>query len=249
LQGANVPKVHILIAATAAGAAAIAAPDAALADPVADRLETAFFGGRAAMSSDLSRVPQWSNLVARERKVRAPKADAKILRAPTPPSHARRAPDVAPGPSAEQGLSILASLTAINVDLNENPYRADAANWSQADYWATSAELSQRGGDCEDYAAAKYFALRRLGIPADDMRIAIVVDDAIGERHAILLVRIGAETFALDNRQDRLMRSAELAHYRPLIAMNENAWWLADDEMRAAPQPALMAAASATPIG
>lgn len=43
----------------------------------------------------------------------------------------------------------------------------------QEDYWATPVEaLRKKGaGDCEDYALAKYFTLRELGVPASQLRI------------------------------------------------------------------------------
>ena len=45
-----------------------------------------------------------------------------------------------------------------------------------------------RGGDCEDFAIAKYTALRALGVPEERLRVAIVHDDEKNLPHAILVV-------------------------------------------------------------
>ena len=40
------------------------------------------------------------------------------------------------------------------------------------DYWATPVESLRKGeADCEDYAIAKYFTLRQLGVADDKLRI------------------------------------------------------------------------------
>ena len=48
--------------------------------------------------------------------------------------------------------------------------------WGVMDYWETPAEFFQKSGDCEDFAIAKYFALRDLGFPASQMRIVVLKD-------------------------------------------------------------------------
>ena len=51
-------------------------------------------------------------------------------------------------------------------------------------------EFLHRGGDCEDYALAKYLALRALGFAAADLRIVALSDAARGLHHAVLTVRL-----------------------------------------------------------
>ena len=65
--------------------------------------------------------------------------------------------------------------------VNRRSYRDDRAHKGVSAFtdesqtfrnrWMTLFEFVKRGGDCEDYATAKYFLLRQLGVPADDMRI------------------------------------------------------------------------------
>ena len=48
---------------------------------------------------------------------------------------------------------------------------SDLAQYGQIDVWTSPlATLARGGGDCEDYAIAKFVALRRAGIAADDLQ-------------------------------------------------------------------------------
>jgi len=51
----------------------------------------------------------------------------------------------------------------------------DAVIWSQPDYWATLTETLGKGaGDCEDFAIAKYYTLREMGVAPDKLRLIYV---------------------------------------------------------------------------
>ena len=66
-------------------------------------------------------------------------------------------------------------LQMVNGYFNQWPPKQDSDAWKTPEYWCTPREfMKQRGGDCEDYAIAKYFALRYLGVEAKRMRIVIV---------------------------------------------------------------------------
>lgn len=70
----------------------------------------------------------------------------------------------------------LALLNRVNDFANVQPYAADAEHWRAEDYWATPAEFyGSNGGDCEDYAIAKFFALKELGVPTEKLRIVYVM--------------------------------------------------------------------------
>ena len=62
-------------------------------------------------------------------------------------------------------------------------------------------------GDCEDYAIAKFFALRQLGFGAEQMRIVILWDEIRGIGHAVLAVY-------------QKVRDAVGAHYPVLIKLS-----------------------------
>ena len=51
-------------------------------------------------------------------------------------------------------------LRLVNDFFNRIRYVSDLEHWGVEDFWATPAELlASNGGDCEDYAIAKYFTL------------------------------------------------------------------------------------------
>ena len=117
---------------------------------------------------------------------------------------------------------VIRQLKAVNRQVNALTYVADTANWAQADYWATPREMLERGGDCEDFATAKYFALRQLGFAAADLRIAVVWDSVDREQHAVLLARAGGRTLVLDNKRADLTPLAAVAdRYELLYALDD----------------------------
>ena len=70
------------------------------------------------------------------------------------------------------------------------------------DRWsAPLATLTTGRGDCEDYAIAKYVALREAGVAEDDMRLVIVRDLTAGEDHAVVSARLDEKWIVLDNRR------------------------------------------------
>jgi predicted transglutaminase-like cysteine proteinase len=116
-------------------------------------------------------------------------------------------------------------LVAVNAYMNARPYVTDAKNWGQKDYWATPAEFLARSGDCEDYAIAKFFALKRLGWNADALRLAAVKDLDQGAGHALLVVFDGDRSWLLDNQIKQVVETDTVRRYEPVYSINENAWW------------------------
>ena len=63
----------------------------------------------------------------------------------------------------------------------------DQALWEKKDYWATPIEtLSIGGGDCEDYAIAKYFTLKQLGVDESKLRLTYVKAIELNQAHMVL---------------------------------------------------------------
>ena len=70
---------------------------------------------------------------------------------------------------------ILNKLKNVNDFFNKIKYKNDLRHWKKRDYWATPFEFMGTGaGDCEDYAIAKYFSLRKIGVPDSKLRITYV---------------------------------------------------------------------------
>jgi predicted transglutaminase-like cysteine proteinase len=125
------------------------------------------------------------------------------------------------------GKDLMTQLRETNFRINEKRYVADVVNWAMPDYWATPFEfLRKNGGDCEDYAIAKYMVLRDVGIAADDMRIVVLKDLNLGVDHAVLAVYINGTPYILDNRNSDVMPSSSIHRYQPIYSINEHGWWL-----------------------
>src|SRR3954447_19973497 len=63
---------------------------------------------------------------------------------------------------------------------------SDLAQYGEIDVWTSPLVTFTRGaGDCEDYAIAKFVALRLAGVSPEDLRIVITHDPVRGEDHAV----------------------------------------------------------------
>ncbi len=125
-----------------------------------------------------------------------------------------------------KGLSIKAMADGVNDLMNQKPYIVDQRNWGKSDYWATPVEFMARGGDCEDFAIAKYTAMRALGVPENRLRLAIVQDTLKNIPHAVLVVYTEEGPYILDNQIKTLVDASYAGRYRPIYSINRTAWWL-----------------------
>lgn len=125
-----------------------------------------------------------------------------------------------------KGLSLPKMATSVNNMMNKKRYISDKANYGKNDYWATPVEFFQRGGDCEDFAIAKYTALRALGVPENRLRIAIVQDLQKNIPHAVLIVYTDQGPMILDNQIKSAIKAEKVSHYKPIFSINQEAWWL-----------------------
>lgn len=137
-------------------------------------------------------------------------------------------------PSALRFLAIVEgarSLTArarvgeINraINLAIRPAR-DVKRFNVPDLWTTPLMTFALGaGDCEDYAIAKYVALREAGVAAADLRLMIVHDRALNADHAITAARVDGEWLILDNRRMLLLSDTNSGNLIPLVALDNEA--------------------------
>jgi predicted transglutaminase-like cysteine proteinase len=102
-------------------------------------------------------------------------------------------------------------------------YVSDAQQHGTPDRWtAPLAALAAEQGDCEDFAIAKFAALREAGVTEEDMRLVLVRDTKIRIDHAVLAVRHEGEWLVLDNRRPFVTDTMELKHYMPLFALDRD---------------------------
>jgi len=125
----------------------------------------------------------------------------------------------------DQNASEDDKIEAVNTYYNKVRYIEDQNNWGVSDYWETPAEFVSHGGDCEDFAIAKYAALKNLGIPENDLRLAIVQDTWKGIPHAILIVYTAEGVKFLDNQYKTVKSADGFTRYRPIYSINRTGWW------------------------
>lgn len=117
-------------------------------------------------------------------------------------------------------------LRTINSIMNAHPYILDQVNWGKPDYWETPFEFLRKNGDCEDYAIAKFYALRDSGVSTDQMRIVALMDLNLGLGHAILVVYVDGTPMVLDNQIQKVVPASSIKHYKPVYSVNDTGWWL-----------------------
>jgi len=121
-------------------------------------------------------------------------------------------------PAAEQ-------VTKINRFVNQWRYRTDAENFGTSDHWSTPLEFMRRSGDCEDYAITKYVSLRRLGFPAERLRLVVLQDTLRDLAHAVLAVYMDQDVLILDNLTNAVLPHERIFQYVPYYSINEEARW------------------------
>jgi predicted transglutaminase-like cysteine proteinase len=100
---------------------------------------------------------------------------------------------------------------------------SDLAQWGVIDKWSAPLESLTTGlGDCEDYAIAKYVALREAGVAAEDVKLVIVRNTAAAEDHAVTAVRLDGDWIVLDNRWLTLVEDNEMQAAIPLFVLDQN---------------------------
>ena len=82
------------------------------------------------------------------------------------------------------------------------------------------ATFFKNGGDCEDFAMAKFKLLEKIGFHPARMRIVLVLDQERNRQHAVLAVNEGGEAWMLDSLI-RDVKPHQLAdHYRPTVSLS-----------------------------
>lgn len=172
------------------------------------------FGSSEVKSNDISAFTKWTAVMARfeeQMKTQASSPRVQVWKSSI---------------SNLKGKSVAAQVKGVDEYINSVRYIEDNRNYSKSDYWATPMEFFSKGGDCEDFAIAKYASLRALGFSAEQMRIAIVQDKIKNIPHAILIVYTEEGTFVLDNQEKQTKKAGQVARYKPIFSINSTSWWL-----------------------
>ena len=126
-----------------------------------------------------------------------------------------------------KGLPRREQVKRVNDFLNQIEYVDDRTAYGESGYWgATPERFFDGGGDCKDYAIAKYVSLRALGFTNDQLRVAVVQDTVKNLAHAVLIFYSGDEGYVLDNQNKKIERIEAVNRYQPYFSINERSWWL-----------------------
>lgn len=122
-------------------------------------------------------------------------------------------------------------INSANNFFNKNiTYKRDHEHWNKKDYWATPIESIGTGaGDCEDYAIAKYFTLKAMGIDESKLRMMYVKALKWNEPHMVLIYTKDkrAVPLVLDNMNPKVLPANKRRDLRPIYSFNAEGLWLA----------------------
>lgn len=135
----------------------------------------------------------------------------------------------------QRGVTLTAAETMRDIEdfnwyWNSIRYYTDIRHWGMVDYWATPVEsLASEGADCEDYAIAKYFSLKALGVPVQNLRITYVRALRWNEAHMVLAYypTPDADPYILDNLNRSVERASERTDLVPVYSFNDEDLWSA----------------------
>jgi predicted transglutaminase-like cysteine proteinase len=105
-------------------------------------------------------------------------------------------------------------------------YTSDMTQWATPDEWSAplaggKGSFETGLGDCEDYAIAKYVALRAAGVPAKQLRLLLVRDNIARLDHAVLAANDDGHWFILDNRWTAAVEDSDVRRFTPLFALDD----------------------------
>jgi len=124
-------------------------------------------------------------------------------------------------------------LQLVNRFVNKRRYRRDRrsnsnelvlGNKSTRNNWVSLSTFLKRGGDCEDFASAKYFILREMGFKSENLRIVVGWNRREHAYHARLAVRLDKKTVWLEN-DNSVSRSTKHSSFRFVYSLNEENIW------------------------
>jgi len=121
-------------------------------------------------------------------------------------------------------------LEMVNDFFNGMHFVSDLNHWGVEDYWATPVEfLASKAGDCEDYSIAKYYTLKKMGVPENRMRITYVKALKLNQAHMVLTYypTPDAIPLVLDNLNANILPANERNDLLPVYSFNADGLWLA----------------------
>lgn len=175
--------------------------------------------GTVEFRGELKNMPKWQRVVAAEQKSRTFDGDlSSLMRGSVHKQWLELM-------SRAKGMSDLEKAKAVTVFFNRWPYKTDQMVYNVPDYWATPREFILNSGDCEDYAITKFYALIKLGVDPESMRVVALKDAIRNLAHAVLVIYTNNDAYILDNLTDMTLTHARYTHYLPQYSINEVYRW------------------------
>lgn len=123
----------------------------------------------------------------------------------------------------------------INSYVNANFFVSDDLSlWSIDDYWSTPTEFKQKGGgDCEDFAIAKYFYLIDSGVPKSLLALSYVTLNK-DQPHMVMLFYSKTENawFVLDSVEEEVLPTTKRTDLDFIYSFNEKDVWVHTDSVK-----------------
>lgn len=133
-----------------------------------------------------------------------------------------------------QTKNTLQKLKIVNDFFNQIQYKQDTLHWKKKDYWASPLEFLGTGaGDSEDYAIAKYFSLRKLGIADKKLKMTYVIlsnnERKYEKTHMVLNYyhEPNLSPIVLDHVNKKLVLGKKRKDLKPVYAFNAAGLWKA----------------------
>jgi predicted transglutaminase-like cysteine proteinase len=127
-------------------------------------------------------------------------------------------------------LSEYEKLEKVNTFFNRLQFVDDIIHWKKKDYWATPVEfLATDGGDCEDFALAKYFTLKALGVEENKLNLTYVKAIRYNQAHMVLTYYAKPDQIplVLDNLIPEILPANQRKDLVPVYSFNGSGLWLA----------------------
>ena len=124
-----------------------------------------------------------------------------------------------------QNETIINKLKIVNNYFNKLKYSSDIKKWKTNDYWATPYEFLEAGsGDCEDFAIAKYFTLKELGVDENKLKLTYAKLSKDNKAHIVLSYyhKKNYIPIILDNVNKKLQISTKRKDLKELRVINKD---------------------------
>lgn len=135
----------------------------------------------------------------------------------------------------DDSTSDFQKIEKVNNFFNKLDFVSDILHWQKTDYWATPVEfLASDGGDCEDFALAKYFTLKLLGVAEEKMNMTYVKAWKINQAHMVVTYYPAPDAIplVLDNLVPAILPATERTDLLPVYSFNGSGLWLAKERGR-----------------